>query len=212
MNLKVVAGILAAGLCAAAPAFSATIDFEGVAGGYGSIADYYNGGFDIPAIGTPGSGPNLGVHFGLDLIAVDDPGQFNTSNLPSGTSAMGVGGSGGDYSMTVAAGIQQLSFFYSATSDTSVTLSFVGGASQLYTLLANTGACDVSGPAFCNWTSMSLDLGGRIATGVDFAATSGLAAFDNVSVSAVPLPAAALLLPFGLAAIGGAARRRKTAV
>ena len=37
------------------------------------------------------------------------------------------------------------------------------------------------------------------------------ALFDDVTVDPVPLPAAALLLPFGLAAVRAATRKRKAA-
>jgi len=115
--------------------------------------------------GPASSGPNFGVHFGLDLIAASDPDNFNFANNPSGTSAMAVGGNGGDYSM-VSAIIRQLSFSYSATSDTTVTVSFTTGPSQTYTLAANDGSC-TSGPAFCMWNLATLDLGSRLATSVD---------------------------------------------
>ncbi len=210
MNFKLAAGLLAGGLLTAAPAFSATVDFEGVANGFGSIADYYNGGQDIPVTGTASSGPNYGVHFGLDLIAVSDPAHLTFANDPApGTSAMGVGGSGGDYAMTVATGFNQLSFLYSATADTSVTVSFNTGPAQTYSLAANSGSCDlVNGPAFCMWSLTNLDLAGRIATAVDFGATAAVAAFDNVTVNPVPLPAAAWLMVSALGGLGVFRRKR----
>ena len=83
------------------------------------------------------------------------------------------------------------------------------GPSQTYALAANSSGCDiVNGPAFCVWGVTSLDLAGRFATGVDFGATSGVAAFDNVSVSAVPLPAAAWLLMSALGGLGVIRRKR----
>lgn len=210
VNLKLAAGLLAGGLLTAAPAFSSTvvIDFEGAGGGFGSIADYYNGGLDIPVSGPASSGQNYGVHFGLDLIAV--AGSDSVANAPGpGNSQMAVGGSGGDYSMSVAKGFDALSFFYSAVEDTSVTVSFLGGSSQTYTLAANTGSCDlVNGPALCMWNVASLDLGGRVATGVDFGATSALAAFDNVTVNAVPVPAAVWLMMSALGGLGVIRRKR----
>ncbi len=209
MNFKLAAGLIACGLLTAAPAFSATVDFEGVANGVGSIADYYNGGTDIPVSGPASTGPNYGLHFGLDLIAVSDPDAANFVNAPSGTSAMAVGGNGGDYTMN-APGLTSVSLFYSATADTSVNVSFATGASQIFTLAANDAAC-TSGPAFCMWSLLTLDLGGRIATAVDFGATSGLAAFDNINVSAVPVPAAVWLLLSGLGALGVLRRKLGTA-
>jgi hypothetical protein len=206
VNFKIAAG-LAAGLLSV-PAFSApvTINFEGVGNGYGSIADYYNGGTDIPVSGPASSGANYGVHFGLDLVAVDDPN--NIANAPGpGATVMGVGGGGGDNSMTVASGFNQLSLYYSATSDTSITVSFTNGASQIYQLVANDGACG-AGPGFCNWTQTTLDLGGLFAKAIDFGATSGVGAFDNVTINPVPLPAGVWLLGSSLLGLGGMLRRR----
>lgn len=212
MKLRLTAGLLACGLLSVGPAFSGTIGFEGVANGFGSIADYYNGGTDIPVSGTPSSGPNLGVHFGLDLAAVADPDHLTFAAIPGlGDSVMGVGGSGGDYAMTFATGSDHIAFQYSATADTMLSVAFTTGPAQLFTLLATNGGCDPSGPAFCSWTQATLDLAGRIATAMDFGATSGVAAFDNIDVTTVPLPAGVWLLGWGLGALGIARRRRARA-
>ena len=209
MNLKLAAGLLAGGLLTAAPAFSSTvlIDFEGAGGGFGSIADYYNGGLDIPVSGPASSGPNYGVHFGLDLAAI--AGSESVANAPGpGNTVMAVAGNGGDYSMSMGMGFNGLSFMYSALADTSVTVSFHSGPSQIFNLLANAGSCDIAGPAFCAWTLASLDLGGRVATAIDFGATSGVAGFDNLSVAAVPVPAAVWLMMSALGGLGVIRRKR----
>ena len=44
-----------------------------------------------------------------------------------------------------------------------------------------------------------------------FGDNAGQIAYDNVTVNAVPLPAALLLFPFGAAALGAAGRRKKAA-
>ena len=207
MNLKLAAGLLAGGLLTAAPAFSTTITFEGAANGFGSIADYYNGGLDIPVSGPASSGTNYGVHFGLDLAAI--AGSESVANAPGpGNTVMAVGGDGGDYSMSMALGFNGLSFMYSAIADTSVTVLFDSGLSQSFDLFANAGGCDPAGAAFCAWSLATLDLGGRVAKAVDFGATSGLAGFDNVDVKAVPLPAALWLMVSAFAGLGIARRKR----
>jgi len=193
----------------AAPAFSntVTVDFEGAGGGFGSIADYYNFGTDIPVNGTPSTGPYLGLHFGLDLAGI--AGSEDVANAPGpGNTVMAVAGAGGDYAMTSVLCFNALSFAYSATNNTSVTVSFTGGSTQTYNLAATDSTCELTGPAFCVWSLATLDLGGRVATAVDFADTSGVAGFDNLSVNNVPLPAGVWLLVSALGGLGVLRRKR----
>ena len=62
---------------------------------------------------------------------------------------------------------------------------------------------------FCNWDLVSLTFGGA-AKSIQFGTALG-AGFDNISVNAVPLPAAAWLLVSALAGFGAVMRRRHAA-
>ncbi len=62
----------------------------------------------------------------------------------------------------------------------------------------------------CLWDLVTLDFGG-VAQSVTFGDASYVAAFDNVSVSAVPLPAAAWLLMSALGGLGVFSRRKRAA-
>jgi len=121
----------------------------------------------------------------------------------------------GDGAMNVASGfLGQLSFYYSATQDTSVNVySGLNGTGDLLGTInlaanatpANGCTADI---AFCFWSTATFDFAG-LAKSVQFGSTAGVAGFDNVTINAVPLPAAGWLL---LSALGGfGALRRKFA-
>jgi hypothetical protein len=75
-----------------------------------------------------------------------------------------------------------------------------------FTLTANNGACtDI---ALCQWSLASLDLNGVVGKSIQFSSTAGLAAFDNVSVNPVPLPAAAWLMISALGGLGAMRSKR----
>jgi hypothetical protein len=208
---------LAAGLLSAAPAFSAsvTLDFEGLSTDDG-VSQFYNGGTNVP--GSSGSNPlvsgtNYGASFGLDLLAFGTD-LGTTSNLPSGVNAFGAVANT-DSAVTVASGFSGVvSFAYSSSADTTVTLfsDVNGGGTALGTFLlaanAQTGCSDT---AFCHWDVASLNLGTDVAKSIQFGNTAGLAGFDNLSFTPVPLPAAGWLLVSALGGLGAFRRRRTEA-
>lgn len=202
MKLKLISAI-AAGLLCSAPAFSATattLDFQGL-GGYTFIEDFYNG------VG----GPNYGISFGPDALAVENDEFFTyyqNAPTPGAFSAVGA-----NAALNVAAGFTgQVSFFYAATENTFVNVySGLNGTGSLlgtFALAANTGAC--TEVTYCQWDFASLTLEG-IAKSIQFGNTAGVAGFDNITVAAVPVPAAGWMLLSGLGALGAAARRKRNA-
>jgi hypothetical protein len=196
---------LAAGLLSAVPAFSATLDFQG-AGDYNFIQNYYNGGTNDAGA----SGANYGISFGPDALAITNDEFFSYySNAPTPGVLAAVGA---DAALNLDAGFTgAVSFWYSATENTSVSifsgLNGTGAVLATFALLAN-AQNDCSDTAYCNWDLASLNLGG-IGKSIQFGSTAGVAGFDNVSVSEVPLPGAALLLLSGLGGLGTLARRKK---
>jgi hypothetical protein len=201
---------LAAGLVAAgvAHADTVTLDFEGPTS-YASILQYYNGGKD--GANVQGPVPGYGISFGGDaLVFKNDP---NVSYPPAnGNGVMTVQGPNAALNRDTIYGI---TFAYSSIGTPTITAydgyNGTGNVVGSVQLVNNDANCDPNGPLFCNWTTVSLPISG-IAKSIQFgtALDSGgpLAAFDNV-VAAIPVPAAALLLPLGAAMLGVAGFKRR---
>ncbi len=101
-----------------------------------------------------------------------------------------------------------LSFSYSSMTGGSVFLrDFAGDVVETLTLAANSPSTD---SPFSVWTLLTLDITDANVHSIDFSEVLAATMFDDVTVSAVPLPAAVFLLPAGLAAFG-LVRRRKAA-
>jgi hypothetical protein len=197
--------VVAAGLFSALPASAApiTLNFEDQTS-FASLvipADYgFSANGALLALTNDGTGPGLsGEYF---------------SNNPSGNSVMfGFGPLPGEYAALVSTvGFQNsVSFSYSADAAGTIYARDAAGAILGSVLLAANTTGEGSDHPFSTWATSLLTFSG-IATYIDFTElANGHAAFDDVTVNPVPLPAGALLLPFGLAALRLASRKRKEA-
>ncbi|MFY9509673.1 MAG: PEP-CTERM sorting domain-containing protein [Rubrivivax sp.] len=193
---------------AISPVYAANtvIDFETVTS-FASIAEFYNGGSDSEG----NSGSNFGVSFGGDVLGLanDEYSTFFT-NAPSPVGVMTAVGS--DATMNVAAGfVDALSFAYSSAAFTLQAvnvwsgLNGTGALLASFNLAANAQAGGCSDSAFCRFDTLSSTFAG-VAHSVTFGNAAGVAAFDNIAITAVPEPTAALMLAMGLA--GLALKRR----
>ncbi len=208
-NFKLASALVASSLFAtSAFASPVTLDFEG-ASSFASIADFYNGGTD----GDGASGINVGVLFGGDAAALsnDELGPY-FSNAPTPGTVMTAFGS--DAALNVGVGFSgEASFFYSASEATSVGIfSGLNGTGDLlgsFQLLANAqNGCSDTG--FCHWDFISMTFSG-VAQSIQFGEAAFVAAFDNVTVAPVPLPAAGWLLLSAIGGLGAVSRRRTQA-
>jgi hypothetical protein len=198
--------IAAAALIAAAsaPAFSATvnIDFEDqisfdslnlASAPYGITANSA-----LLGLANDGSGSgSLGEFF---------------SNTPTGGSVVmfataPLAGQRAEIAITAGSFLNSVSFYYSAAEAGQVDVRDSAGLSLgTFNFVANSTS---STSPFNTWGIGSIAFTGP-AYSIDFTGI-GNTAIDNVSVSAVPLPAAALLFPLGAAALGASARRKRKA-
>lgn len=208
MKLKLISA-LAASLLSAAPVFAETItlDFENAATGtFSFLENYYNGGTNSGGA----SGVNYGISFAGAAYAISN--DYNPdpiySNAPSAGAIFSTTDSDG--ALTLNSGFNGIvSFYYSSTEAATINIwSGVNGTGTLLThfdLTANTSSCtDI---AYCQWDFISLDLGNTVAKSIQFGDAPGVG-FDNVTVNAVPVPAAAWLMGSALLGLGGISRRR----
>jgi PEP-CTERM motif len=196
-------------LLAAAPVLgsAAMLDFEEPSS-FESILSFYAGGAD----GAGVMGPDLGVVFGGDALALrnDALGPY-FSNAPTPVGVMTPVGA--EATMDVAIGfVSALGFAYSSSDAVTAAVqvwSGLGGTGNLlasFDLMANAQAGGCSDSAYCNFDSVSLAFAG-VARSVTFGAAAGYAAFDNLSITAVPEPTSALLMALGCAGLLAARRR-----
>lgn len=201
-----------AALGAALPASAAIVvlDFEGV-GDLNPVGNYYNG----------GGGPNYGVSFSTDTLALVDAdagGSGNFANEPSSNTVMFFLNANNAV-LNYAAGFDTgFSFFYSSSTAATVTVyDGVGATGNVLGTLNLTAqgfdncAGDPSGD-FCNWTAVGVAFGG-IAKSIDFGGTANQTGFDNITfgtdVPVIPEPGTYALMALGLAGIAAARRLRK---
>ena len=208
--MRLVRALMAVAVLALAMPASAAVfvlDFEGIANG-AAVGNFYNG----------GGGPNFGVDFSPDTLALidrDAGGNGNFGNEPTPSTIMFFLNASNAV-MNVAAGFTTgFSFFY--TSATAATINVYDGLNGTGTLLASiplvaqysTSCIGDPNGSFCNFTPVGVPFAG-VAKSIDFGGTAALTGYDNVTFGSdtpiVPEPTTLSLL--ALAGAGLAARRR----
>ena len=148
-----------------------------------------------------------GLVFDTEAVAIDgtDATLATPFTAHSGTNAM--------FSpftatvMNVADGfVGDVSFWYSSiTGSTTVSvfdgLNATGSVLSTFTLASNSTAYELFSLASQSFSGVGYS--------ISFGGNDGQIAYDDVTVNAVPLPAAALLFPMGAAALGLSARRKR---
>lgn len=193
-------------LSAMTPAFAgnALIDFESVTS-FASVGAHYDGGAD----GAGVVGPALGVAFTGDAMGLANDFVSYFSHAPSPLGVMAPVGA--DATMNVAAGFTgAVSFAYAASQFVSQVnvwsgLNGTGEVLASFNLVKNAQrGCGDS--AFCRFDTMSSTFEGT-AHSMTFGNAANVAAFDDIRITAVPEPTAALLMSLGLASLFLARRR-----
>jgi len=186
-----------------------------------AILNYYNGGFGGNGSGP---GPNYGITFGADSLAIisgANGGSGNFSGAPSmPTIAFFLSGAGDV--MDVPAGFDTgFSFYYSAIND-SGTVNVYSGLDGTGSLLASIylpvtpsgGSPECTYGAFCPWFPIGVSFAGTAESAV-FTGTANQIGFDNITLGAstpvgAPEPTTLALLGSGLLGLLGMNRRRKS--
>jgi len=227
MNLRKLSATTAAiaalsvGALVAGPAHAAavTMTFEGLQD-QEPIGNYYNGG--TGGFGS-GPGPNYGVSFGSDSLAVISElqgGSGNFEGAPSGKTVAFFLSGPGDV-MNVAAGFNTgFSFYYSAVvypGDVTVWSGLNGTGTELADLnlpVTPSGGPGCSGAtSYCPWVPAGVTFSGTAESAV-FSGTANYIAFDNITLGSAtpgapgPVPGTGLAGLVLLAAAGAAARAR----
>ena len=202
--------ILTAGLLAASFAQANTavlVDFE-TPTSFAFVEEHYNGGTDSAML----AGANLGVSFTFDALALqnDAAGPY-FSNAPSPVGLMAPVGA--NATMNVAAGfVGTVGVWYSADSfvlqgvNVYSGLNGTGNLLASFNLVANAQADGCSSSAYCRFDQLTSSFAGT-AKSITFGNAANMAAFDNISITAVPEPTTVLLMSLGLATL--ALRRRR---
>jgi hypothetical protein len=163
--------------------------------------------------------------FSADTLAVidaDSGGTGNVANEPSANTVMFFLNAQNAMLDVTNGFTTGFSFFYSSAFAATVTVFDGAGGTgnilaQLTLAAQNTNNCvgDPNGE-YCNWTAIGVAFSGT-ARSIDFGGTANFVAFDNITFGSeiaggVPEPASWAMMIGGLGLVGGAMRRRRTAV
>lgn len=174
-----------------------TLEVDGV--GY-DISVNSNGAFDIAMVfdtnNFSGDDDDLAAPFNDGNGGVSNPGNVLIISEDGDSSDPDDEGAGGSITFAFDSAVNLLGF--EAYDDVTLTVSTDQGDSVMVNVGADNQFAAVT-TNFFNITEITFDFGNQ----------SG--AIDNIQVSAVPLPAPALLLLAGIGGLGAAARRRKAA-
>ena len=190
---------------------SSTMNYQGM-GYLEPIQDYYNGGF--AGFGS-GPGPNFGVIWGDDSLALPNGPGSNVENEPFGWTSSMIFLSGPGDIMNVPGGFTTGFAFYYAAPYFSGSVDVYDGLDGTGNLLAslalsiNGSYCDGILPYTC-WTQVGVAFGGT-AMSANFTGTANYIAFSGVTIGSnvVGTPEPGTMMRFGSGVIGLAGLLRR---
>jgi hypothetical protein len=188
------------------------LTFGGFQQPYETILNYYNGGFGGSGSGP---GPNYGVVFGPDALALPNGPSSNVSNEPQGSTASMIFLSGPGDVMDVAAGFTTgFSFFYAApfyTGTVQVYSGLDGTGTQLASLFLNTNGSFCGTLTYSCWTPIGVSFSGTAQSAI-FSGTANYIAFSNVTLGSpnpgTPEPGKLVMFGSGVLGLAGVIRRK----
>jgi hypothetical protein len=202
-------------LAVGAVASQATVvlTFSGFQQPYETILNYYNGGFGGSGSGP---GPNYGVVFGADALALPNGTGSNVCCEPGGSTGSMIFLTGADV-MNVAAGFTTgFSFYYAApyyTGSVQVFSGPDGTGTQLASLFLNPNGSFCGSLTYSCWTPIGVTFSGTAESAV-FAGTANYIAFSNVTLGSAnpgtPEPGTLIMFGSGVLGLAGVIRRKLT--
>ena len=189
------------------------LTFSGFQQPYETILNYYNGGFGGSGSGP---GPNYGVVFGADALALPNGSGSNVCCEPGGSTGSMIFLTGADV-MNVAAGFTTgFSFYYAApyyTGSVQVFSGPDGTGTQLASLFLNTNGSYCGSLIYSCWTPIGVTFSGTAESAV-FAGTANYIAFSNVTIGSAiagtPEPGTLIMFGSGVLGLAGMIRRKLT--
>jgi hypothetical protein len=176
------------------------------------ITNYYNGG--LAGLGS-GPGPNYGVIWGADSLALPNGSGSNVNNEPFGWTSSMIFLSGPGDIMNVSAGFTTgFAFYYSApfaTGQVDVYDGLDGTGNLLASLFLPTNGSYCGSLPYSCWTQVGVTFPGT-AMSANFSGTANYIAFSGVTIGSnvvgTPEPSSLILLGSGFVGLAGLVRRK----
>jgi hypothetical protein len=178
-----------------------------------AILGFYNGDPEFKRLGNEAWNTTFGPG-ALAIGSLQAGGQGNFPTAHSGWYAAGTEGSSFHFDVRPGLMISKLSFWYNAAGRGSAPGFALFSDGDLVTGPKDLDECVSPTQGYCGWKEVSVaasELAGQRVTRVVFLGTPGQVVFDDIAVTAVPVPepASYALMALGLVAVTAFSRRKR---